>query len=114
MEDKKLEPFKISDTRKPSVNSPKKAEPVDAAAESPTLGFRRIEGMLEREDPAEVRASLADLKENLTLLAKSAENHRDKAGAKRAIVAVDRTTELVNFLFETRESLQKGAAGQEL
>ena len=106
MEDKKLEPFKISDTRKPSVHSPKKAESADEVVETPTVGFRRIEGILEKEEPGAVHANLAELKENLTTLLQNASNHREKAGAKKAIGAIDRTAELMDFLFKTRESMQ--------
>ncbi|MBN1960458.1 MAG: hypothetical protein JW841_05890 [Deltaproteobacteria bacterium] len=105
MEEKKLESFKISDTRKPSVRSPKKAEQVELPTESPTLGFKRIEGMLEREDSESVKANLEELKNNLNELAINATSHKEKANAKKAIMAVDRTTALVNFLYETRESL---------
>ena len=109
MADKTLEPFKISDTRKPSVSSPKKSEVATTAAESPSLGFRRIEGILEREEPATVRASLDKLREGLTQWAAGASTNRDKAAAKKAIVAVDRTSELMDFLYKTKESLVQDA-----
>jgi hypothetical protein len=101
---KKLESFKIADTRKPGVTSPAKAEPVPAPApESQSLGFKRIEGLLERDEPAAVRAGLESLKGELARL--EAGSNKDKAAAKKALAAVDRAAELMDFLYKTKESM---------
>ena len=58
MPDDKLESFKIGDTQKPTVTSPKKRkksgeltdEEKKAQSEAHSLGFRRIETILEEED----------------------------------------------------------------
>ncbi len=102
-----LDSFKIAETRKPGVSSPKKGETAAPAAEARSLGFKRIEGLLEREDRATVQASLSRLKESLTALERGAKGNQDRAAAKKAIAAVDRTAELMDFLYDTKDSLTR-------
>lgn len=104
MADDKLEAFKIGDTRKPAVSAPKKT---GDSAEAQSLGFRRIEGILETEDRASVGASLGALRDSLQAYEQAGGN-KEKAAAKKAIVAVDRAVELMDFLFATKESMTRG------
>ncbi len=104
-----LDSFKIAETRKPGVSAPKKGEAAAPAGEAQSLGFKRIEGLLEREDRATVQASLSRLKESLATLERGAKAAKDKAAAKKAIAAVDRAGELMNFLYDTKDSLARTA-----
>ncbi len=111
MTDKKLESFKIAATRKPGVRSPKKAEPDPAAGGARSLGFKRIEGLLESEERAAVQAGLAKLKDGLAELARTAKAAKDKAAARKAIAAVERTASLMDFLYDTKDSLAGARRG---
>jgi hypothetical protein len=106
MAKEKLESFKAGDTqKKASVRSPsKKAEP--AAPESRSLGFRRIEGIIEKEDPARLSASLSKIHKDLEDFEKAAKSPKDKAAAKKARAAVERTADLMDYLFQTKAALQ--------
>jgi len=111
MADSKLESFKIADTRKPaSASAPRKiakgGDTTAAESEAHSLGFRRIEGILEKEDPATVRSSLDRLHSQLAEVEKKGRSNKDKAAAKKAIVAVTRTSELMDYLFQTKASMQ--------
>jgi hypothetical protein len=111
MSEKKLESFKIADTRKPGVTTPTpaRAEPA-ASPESQSLGFKRIEGLLESDEPAAVRQNLESLKGELTKLEKDATGNKDKAAAKKALAAVDRAAELMDFLYKTKASMLEGGS----
>ena len=110
MADQRLESFKIGDVRRPIVGArTKQAEPEHAEAAS-SLGFRRIEGILEREDPAQIRRHLGELRDRLMAREKGAQANKERAAAKRAALAVERTAELIDFLFKTKESLTRGGA----
>ncbi|MEZ4270656.1 MAG: hypothetical protein R3C68_04250 [Myxococcota bacterium] len=70
------------------------------------MGFTRIETILEESDPVEVG-------ENLNLLLKSLEKYQDEAGtnkdkaaARKAIGAVERTIDLMDYLFQTKAAMQ--------
>jgi hypothetical protein len=109
MVDKKIEAFKIGDTRKPTVPSPKRTQQAVSRAEAQSLGFRRIEGILEREEPAAVQQNLERLKEALHAHERELKASKDKAAVKKAIGAVGRTAELMDFLFKTKQSLIEAA-----
>lgn len=111
MPDKKLESFKIADTRKPGVTTPMPARAETAASpESQSLGFKRIEGLLESDEPAAVRQNLETLKGELVKLEKDATANKDKAAAKKALAAVDRAAELMDFLYKTKASMLEGGS----
>lgn len=107
MADKKLESFKIGDTRKPMVGSAKKAP--STQPEPVSIGFKRIEGLLDG-DPTEVRESLAALQANLAEFEKKSSANKDKAAAKKAIVAVEKTRDLMEHLYKTKEGLIEKAS----
>ena len=112
----KLESFKISSTQRPGVgggdrpvtNASKKAQ--EQQSEEASLGFARLEGMLEdEEESTNVSASLADLHDRLETFQEEAASNKDKASAKRALIAVERTSDLVDYLFATKEDLIENA-----
>jgi hypothetical protein len=112
MSEKKLESFKIADTRKPGVTTPTPARAAEPAAspESQSLGFKRIEGLLESDEPAAVRQNLETLKGELAKLEKDATANKDKVAAKKALAAVDRAAELMDFLYKTKASMLEGGS----
>jgi hypothetical protein len=110
MTDKKLEPFKIGDTQKPGVARPKKGS--DKPAETPqsqSVGFARIEKILENDDAGTMGENLSKLIHSLEEFEKKATTNKDKASAKKAIVAVERTADLLDYLFQTKASMQSGS-----
>jgi len=109
MAGKKLESFKISETRKPSVGTTHKGD-APTSGESQSLGFKRIEGILEKEEPAAIRQALERIRDDLAGLEKKGGN-KEKAAVKKAMAAVERAADLMDFLFETKESMQAQAVG---
>jgi hypothetical protein len=95
-----MKSFKIGDQQKPGVAKPsaKKTEP-----EAPSAGFPNIEALVEQAAPdlSGMDGRLAQLAE----LAKSAGSNKDKAAAKKAAVAYERTKDLVEHLFDTKARL---------
>lgn len=108
-EDEKLESFKIGDTQQPGVKKAKKGDNAERQAESEaaSLGFRRIETILEDDDAATVSENLSNLLQNLETFEKQAKSNRDKAAAKKAIIAVERAADLLDYLFQTKSALQQ-------
>lgn len=108
MSDKKLDSFKIGETQRPTVASPKKALKPDLAVDSQrhSLGFMRIEKILEENDSAAVGDSLNKLLQSLEEFEAKATAQKDKAAAKRAVIAVERTVDLLDYLFQTKASMQ--------
>jgi hypothetical protein len=104
MADKKLESFKIADTRRPGVsNTGRKAEAPKAEVKS--VGFKRIETILENEDQPAVEARLTKIAEGLGEYAEQAKGNKGKAAAKKAVAAVERTRELMNHLYQTKTAM---------
>lgn len=112
MSDKKLESFKAGARHRPHVKQGGKTAkaPQEAAEAAPTLGFARIEAVLDHEDPRQVQKSLAELGRALDESGAKARGPKDRAEAKRARVAVERTTELLTYLFETKEQMLQSLA----
>lgn len=110
MSDSKLESFKVGERHKPRVKQGGKAkgagkDEAAASAAEPTLGFARIEAVLDQQDPRQVQKSLAGLVEALDDVSAKAKGAKERAEAKRAKVAVERTTELLTYLFQTKEQM---------
>lgn len=108
-DDNSLKSFKIAETKKPTVKSsatktPKPEE--EAKPENGTLGFARIEALLDQESPEHVQANLTALLDSLTNLETTARTPKAKAGVKRAKLAVERTQDLLTYLFKTKEAMQ--------
>ena len=112
MADKKMESFKIGESRKPSVSSPKRAQ-AQAAQRTDTekfsLGFGRIEQILEADDAATVSEELNKILEALEQFERQAKTPKDKAAVKKAIVAIERTADLLDHLFQTKAAMQTTA-----
>lgn len=109
MADKKLESFKIGDKQKPQVKTAGpagKAKVVDETRpEAQTFGFARIETILDKEPPSEVSRSLGARREALKALEEAAKTPKDKAAAKKGMLAVDRTSDLLDYLFRTKAAM---------
>ena len=109
MSDKKLESFKVGERRKPTVTSPAKVKE-EAEQPSTSLGFSRIEGMLDNEAPDDVRASMASIMSGLEAYEAKAVTAKDKTAAKKAKLAVEQTVAILEFLFQTRENMMAAAS----
>jgi uncharacterized Zn finger protein (UPF0148 family) len=111
MTSKKLETFKIGDTKKPGIAKPAKAPSAEsnqkAQSESHTLGFRRIETLLEQDEAVDVSEKINKLLQSLEEFAQKAKTNKDKAAAKKAIIAVERTADLLDYLFQTKAQMQQ-------
>lgn len=102
----KLESFKIADTRKPQVAGPKKATAAADNAATQSVGFARIERILDQESPDQIAANMNDILGKLEEFEKKATTPKDKAGAKKAMVAVERAADLMDYLFQTKAALE--------
>ncbi|MFC1610679.1 hypothetical protein ACFL6C_06965 [Myxococcota bacterium] len=107
-DDKKLESFKIGDTQKPGITKGKVSDDAKRQEESEanSLGFRRIETILENDDALAVSENLNKLLLSLEEFQKNATSNREKAAVKKAIIAVERTADLLDYLFQTKVHLQ--------
>ena len=108
MSKEKLESFKVGDAFKNPVGvqqKKRKDEPAPEAAESTSLGFARIERILEQEDPEKVGAALDRMQEQLTNFHDAAGTNKDKSAATKALAAVKHAAELLGLLFETKANL---------
>ena len=105
---KKMESFKIGDTQKVGVAAPVKKGSAKPSAEPQaySLGFNRIENLLEKEDPVAVGASLNTLLVKLEEFHTKSSTNKDKAAAKKAIIAVERAVDLIDYLFQTKAALE--------
>jgi hypothetical protein len=107
-DDKNLKSFKISETQKPKVKAPAKPKVEETSeVEDTSLGFARIEALLDKDTPDDVRRNLGALLTSLNEHEAEAKSQKAKAGVKRAKVAVERTQELLDYLFQTKESMQQ-------
>ena len=108
MSEKELETFKVGDRHaprvKPSATASKAAsEPAQSPQE--TLGFARIEELLDSAQPGDVQRDLVQLTDRLDTVMADARGHKEKSQAKRAKMAVERTIDLLAYLFETKEAM---------
>lgn len=105
MADEKLASFKIGDKHKPRVkNSPSGGkEPKPEAAH--TLGFARIEEILDSAAPGAVGQRLAEILDDLDAGLAAAKTPKDKSAYKKGRAALERTIDLLDYLFRTKESL---------
>lgn len=111
MSKKKLESFKVAERHAPRVKPSHATEGKGAGdapaaeAESPTVGFARIEAILDQEQPGEVQRSLVQLIDSLDKLMADARSPKERTPAKRAKMAVERTIDLMAYLFETKDAM---------
>jgi hypothetical protein len=94
-----LKSFKISDQVKQKVDRPrgKSAQP-----EASSVGFPRIEQLLEAEEPD--LSGLGQRMDALDELSQSG-SAREKAAAKKARAAYDRTVDVLEFLVSTKQAM---------
>lgn len=99
--------FKIADTRKPTVQ---RRGPVNTGGEQEeqrSLGFARIERILENENHGSINAKLTDMLDGLADFEQTANANKDKAAVKKAIVAIERAADLMEYLFQTKAHLEE-------
>ena len=108
MTDKKLETFKIGDHQKAAQRTAAKKEKAAEEEQDATLGFTRIEAILDQETPDSVAKSMSSLLHALADFESKSSTNRDKAAAQKAIVAVELTVDLMNFLYQTKTQLESG------
>lgn len=102
-----LKGFRIGDKRRPEVRgqvSPSSGKVV--VAESPSAGFPAIESRLEQKTVDEVAEELRGSYEKLEALSEDG-NMKEKAAAKKAMAAYERTADLFEYLYMTKEALAK-------
>lgn len=100
-----LKSFKISDKVKPQVEPPRPGQSKEAEAPPPSVGFPRIEAVVEADVPD--LTGLASRQAELEGLTGSGSN-KDKAAAKKAALAYQRTRELITYLLETKAKMVGG------
>lgn len=103
-----LKSFKAGEKQRPGVEQPKAAKRTreqEQLHQEASLGFDRIERILEDEDPSEVISSLQALHESLAEVSDHATTPREKSEAGKALAAVERTSDLLNYLFEVKAAM---------
>ena len=103
--DDDLESFRISDVRRPQVRGGTRPKDPEPPPEEETVGFPNIEALLESSSIEEVAGDLRLSYTRLEELA-AAPDMRNKAAAKKAMVAYERVADLFEYLFETKASLR--------
>lgn len=99
-----LKSFKISDQTKQPVDRPRaKATGKADAAPPPSVGFPRIEAVVESGDLGGLGDRLATLQE----MARTGSN-KDKLAARKAAAAYERASALLGYLLETKARLAGG------
>ncbi len=111
MTDKKIESFKVGDTHRDGMSKPAagtaEMRTDKEKAESFSLGFARIEAMLEKDDPVQVGESLNQILKDLEALGEKAESNKDKLAVKRATAAVEKAADLMDYLYQTKTAMEE-------
>lgn len=112
MADDDLKSFKIGDMqggpRAAPVNPKQAPEPTP---ESQSVGFARIEKLLEAETPDAVSTQLTNILGNLEQFDSDATTPKDKSASKKAIAAVERAADLMDYLFQTKAAMGANPSG---
>ena len=106
MTDKKLESFKIGDAQRAPAAQPQGKGAADPA-QGQSVGFERIESLLDQEDPVEIGNNLSQIIESLNALASNAKTNRDKVAANKAVMAVERAVDLLDYLYQTKLEMEQ-------
>ncbi len=101
-----LQSFKIGDTRKATVQK-RGAQKVEEATDSRSLGFARIERILDNETQDTINAKLTNMLDAIAEYGDGAAAVKEKALVKKAVTAVERTAELMQYLYKTKEELEE-------
>jgi len=96
-----LKSFKISDAT-PKGQSRQGKKVAEESGPPPSVGFPSIEAQVEHDGPA--MAGLDERYDRLEALSKSGSN-KEKAGAKKAMLAYERTHALLTHLLNTKQEL---------
>ena len=99
-----LKEFKISDQRKPGLKQPQKQQD---AAPPPSVGFPRIEALVEAEEPnidgfGERHNALDELMQHGSA--------KEKGAAKKAKVAYERAQDVIEYLLETKKQMNNSSS----
>jgi hypothetical protein len=101
-----LKSFKIGDQVKQPVERPRPGQKKEPEGPPPSVGFPRIEAVVE-QDQADL-SGLESRQAALEEMAKTGGSNKEKAGAKKAAAAYQKTRELLSYLLETKEKLSGG------
>lgn len=105
--DKKLESFKVGDTHRAGMSKPPQNPRAKKGQEqNSSVGFGRIEAILEKEDPVEVSKSLDAILQGLATLEEGSPSNKEKLAVRKARVAVERAADLMDYLFQTKAALE--------
>jgi hypothetical protein len=109
MTQKKIDSFKVADKHPPRVK-PSQAQSTAGATPTPsdetqTLGFARIEELLDTAQPGDMQRSLVGLIDDLDAYMAETRSQKDRAQGKKAKMAVERTIDLLTYLFSTKEAM---------
>lgn len=104
--DPKLGGFKIGDVQRREVKSYQKTVDPDPSTEDveDSVGFPAVEGRLEAGSADDVADELRGSYEKLEELSRTGDM-KSKAAAKKAMAAYERTADLFEYLFATKDSL---------
>ena len=111
MSDKDLESFKIGDSHQAGISNPVGAGPGASSGDddAPSVGFERIETVLENETPETIGEKLSTMISDLEKFEGEASAQKDKLAAQKAIAAIARVADLMDYLFQTKSDLQANA-----
>ena len=98
-----LKSFKISEQTKQPVDRARNKNAKEEAAPPPSVGFPRIEALVETGDLGGLDQRLAVLQE----MSRSGSN-KDKLAAKKAAAAYERAQALLGYLLDTKARLASG------
>lgn len=102
-----LQSFKIADTRKPTVQRRGQTTAKPEEEEQRSLGFARIERILENETHGSINSKLTDILDGLATFEEGKSAQKDKVAAKKAMIAIERAADLMEYLFQTKAELEK-------
>ncbi|MBK6688576.1 MAG: hypothetical protein IPG45_29160 [Deltaproteobacteria bacterium] len=106
-DDKSLGTFRIGDLRRPEVRGSGKTPQEAAAPAGPSVGFPAVESRLEAGSIESLADELRPSYEKLEAMASDGDM-KQKAAAKKAMAAYERTADLFEYLYETKAALQQG------
>ena len=108
--DDKLDGFKISDMKRPEVRSFQKTiskdDTSEPAADSSNSGFENVEQRLENGTIEDLADEIRDTYQKLEEMAATGDM-KTKSSAQKAMAAYERTADLFEYLFSTKETLQQ-------
>jgi hypothetical protein len=108
--DDKLDGFKISDMKRPEVRSFQKTVSGDSGsdpeAQAPSSGFENVEQRLENGNIEDLADEIRDTYQKLEEMAATGDM-KTKSSAQKAMAAYERTADLFEYLYATKETIQE-------